>query len=232
MARGFSYAPGASVEVVEAESQGLDRDRLRQLGASTNKVVREAVARREDCPLGLMVTLAHDNVSDVRAAVAANPSTSHTILAMLAEDRSHDVLVALVRNPSLADDVVDRLATHRKSGVRNAASARQEQRALVRVEDLHTPELRDSIVGTPPAEADNALHAAPEEQEPEARDSQAPPVAPLPYVEDGYGFLGTLDEAEAVGHDVGSAPITVRSDLAKPSTPAAKASMPLQTTEV
>ncbi|WP_152650536.1 hypothetical protein [Demequina aurantiaca] len=145
MARGFSYAPGASPDVLEASSENIPRERLLELGASSNKVVREAVGRREDCPLGLLVTLAHDHVVPVRVAVAANPIASRTVMAYLSADRSADVLEGLLTNPNLPADLLGELAFHKKSSVRKRAAARLNapDQASAAMEDVHTPELRD-----------------------------------------------------------------------------------------
>ena len=70
MARGFNYAPGASAEVQAAIEPGLTKDQLVEFGASRNALVRAAIAARADCPLGLMVTLAHDYSAEVRAEIA------------------------------------------------------------------------------------------------------------------------------------------------------------------
>ncbi|WP_152649753.1 hypothetical protein [Demequina oxidasica] len=145
MARGFSYAPGASPEVLEATSGQLTRERLLELGASSNKLVREAVAGRADCPLGMLVTLAHDHAAPVRVAVAANPIASRTVMAYLSADRSPDVLISLLTNPNLSPDLLEDLSLHRRSSVRSAAASRlnSPDHASAVVEDVHTPELRD-----------------------------------------------------------------------------------------
>src|SRR6478735_8773523 len=117
MARGFNYAPGASVEVQAATDPGLTKDQVTAFGSSRNALVRASIAARADCPLGLMVTLAHDFSADVRAAVARNSHAQRTVMAYLSADRSVDVLRALLENPSLPGEIVEELAFHKKSAV-------------------------------------------------------------------------------------------------------------------
>ena len=149
MARGFNYAPGASAEIQEAMQPGLHKTHIAALGVSRNNLVRAAVAARPDCPLGLMVTLAHDYSAEVRANVASNPTAQRTVMAYLATDRSVDVLKALLANPSLPADVVDELAFHKKSEVRAAAAARLDAPpvavAAPTAEDVHNPELAEHV---------------------------------------------------------------------------------------
>jgi len=150
MARGFNYAPGASAEVLEAAQPGLHKTHIMALGSSRNALVRGAVAARPDCPLGLMVTLAHDYSAEVRCAVARNASAQRTVMVYLASDRSVDVLKALLQNPSLPPDVVEELAFHKKSEVRSAAAARLDAGERIAVpaeaEDAHNPELAEHVV--------------------------------------------------------------------------------------
>ncbi|WP_062076911.1 hypothetical protein [Demequina globuliformis] len=124
MARGFQYAPGASDEVAVAQQPVLHRTEMTALSQSRNVVVREAIAARDDLPLGVMVTMAHDRATDVRAALAGNPRVSATILEHLAGDRHVPVLEALLANPVTPLALVERLAFHRKDQVRLAAAAR------------------------------------------------------------------------------------------------------------
>lgn len=153
VARGFNYAPGASAEVLEAQADDVSRERLLALGGSSNKLAREIVAARPDCPMGLLVTLAHDHVVPVRVAVAANPVALRTVMVYLSADRNTDVVLALLTNPSLPADVLDELAFHRKTAVRTAAATRLNTPATSpdEVEDFHTPELRDRAFEPAPA---------------------------------------------------------------------------------
>jgi len=153
MARGFNYAPGASDEVAEARQPDVQRARLVVFAQSKNAVVRATIAGRDDCPLGLMVTLAHDGTPDVRAAVAGNPITHGTVMEFLATDRSVTVLLALVANPSLSSDLVSELALHKKADVRAAVERRlaSGMRALGdgAREDSHNPELAEHVAPLP-----------------------------------------------------------------------------------
>jgi len=178
MARGFNYAPGASAEVEEASRDGLGKERLTELGGSRNPVVREAVAARPDCPLGMMVTLAHDHAAPVRAAIAGNPRVLRSVLEYLARDRQVDVLVAVAGNPGTPAEVLDALAGHRKREVSNAAVAALDARAVrVEGEQQRMPELRDRVF-----EESEARRAALADGEPAAvPDEPAPaPAAELP----------------------------------------------------
>ena len=181
MARGFNYAPGASAEVDEATRPELTKDRVTALGASRNALVREAIARREDCPFGLMVTLAHDHATTVRAAIAANPRTLHSVLEYLSHDRHLEVVCAVAANPAVTADILEPLATHRKAPVREAAAAALDARAAQsRTEDSQTPELRDRVF----AESQDrlaALLATPPAPEPAAEADDVPAPSPLPH---------------------------------------------------
>jgi hypothetical protein len=150
MARGFNYAPGASSEVAEALQPGLHKTHIMALGSSRNVLVRAAVAGREDCPLGLMVSLAHDYSAEVRCAVARNSHAQRTVMAYLSADRSVDVLKALLENPSLPPDLVEELAFHKKAEVRKAAADRLDAGDFAaperQAEDSHTPELAEHVV--------------------------------------------------------------------------------------
>lgn len=157
MARGFTFAPGASDEFSEARLENLQRDRLLELAQSRNSAVRAAIAGRDDCPLGVIVTLAIDGSADVRAAVAGNPIAQRTVLAFLSEDRSTEVLSALLTNPSLPADLIGDLALHRKSEVRAAAAARLDAAPSFPQEDVredsHIPEVAEQVAPLPMAAA-------------------------------------------------------------------------------
>lgn len=146
MARGFTYAPINDPAVEEASSPGLPKERILELAESRNALVRAAVAGREDCPFGLMATLAHDFHADVRAALARNPRLLHSVLEYLARDKSVDVLLALTQNPATGLDILDPLVGHRKREVsRAAAAAIDAHHERAAGEDSHTPELRDKV---------------------------------------------------------------------------------------
>lgn len=147
MARGFSAAPGASAELAEASAVPLERPRMLVLGTSKNGLVRTAIAERDDCPFGLMVTLAHDYSASVRQAVAANPRTQRSVLQYLTTDRAVPVALALINNPSLPQELLEELVLHKKSEVRAAAKSRLEMGIPSATdshsEDEHTPELAE-----------------------------------------------------------------------------------------
>ena len=151
MARGFNYAPGASAEVQEAMEPGLDKARVVALGASRNNLVRATIASRQDCPLGLMVTLAHDFSAEVRCCVARNPLAPRTVMAYLSADRSVDVVKALVENPSLTARARSRSSRSTRRGT-CARPRPRDSTALTRpaaraaTEDVHTPELAEHVV--------------------------------------------------------------------------------------
>ncbi|WP_062463059.1 hypothetical protein [Demequina soli] len=183
MARGFSYAPGASAEVDEAGAPELTKERLQALGASRNALVREAVARRADCPFGLMVTLAHDHAAPVRAAMAGNPRVLHSILEYLSHDRSVEVMCAVASNPATTPDIIEALAVHRKSEVRAAAAAALESRAAGGgTADARMPELRDRVFEESEARREAMLAQAAEQSLAAAADAAMaaaePPLEP------------------------------------------------------
>jgi hypothetical protein len=131
---------------------------------SKNAMVREIIAAREDLPLGLMVTLAHDGSEDVRAAIAGNPSATSVILEHLAADRSTAVLVALIENPCLNSELLEAMLFHKRPDVRRAAADRLDSRGLELVpalEDASIPELRDVAVGSSFVGATFAPHPLP-----------------------------------------------------------------------
>ena len=156
MARGFNYAAGASAEIALASQVEMDKAQLAQLGQSKNAYVREIIAGRLDCPLGLMVTLAHDYVPDVRIAVARNPSALQSVMEYLARDKHTAVVEALMDTPALPAEVLGELAFHKRASVRDLAVARLNAAnpAGASPEDHATPELRDRAFERPDAAAD------------------------------------------------------------------------------
>lgn len=155
MARGFHHAPGTDVQMHQAQDPGLTKSELLPLGSSRSAAVREVVASRQDCPLGLMVSLAHDYHVDVRCAIAGNPSAQRSVLAYLAADRHVEVVLAVVSNPSLPPDVLDELAFHRRAVIKRAAAerlnagtdrSRQEQERRTAFEDARVPEVAEKYV--------------------------------------------------------------------------------------
>ena len=162
VARGFSYAPGASDEVVLAQSSELARDRVIALAGGRNAVVRETVAGRPDLPLGTMVALAHDRSADVRAAIASNPHATPSVLEHLACDRQPAVLHGLLDNPALEPELAARLASHRREDVRDHAARRLATSSGGESDRDHaTPELRErggSADGALPGRAMTSLY--------------------------------------------------------------------------
>ncbi|MFV0633569.1 hypothetical protein [Demequina sp.] len=147
MARGFSYAPGASDEVELAQQEELSRAQVQALAGGRNAVVREVIAGRADLPLGTMVGLAHDKVAEVRVAVAGNPASTSSILDHLSHDRHAAVLHALLDNPAVERSVIESLAFHRKEEVRTHAVRRLDDATTAssaRAGDI-PPELRDKV---------------------------------------------------------------------------------------
>ena len=64
MARGLSpNRGGADGELADARAEGLHRTHIALLAQSRHRAVREAIARRDDMPLGVQASLA-----DVRGA--------------------------------------------------------------------------------------------------------------------------------------------------------------------
>ncbi len=122
MARGFNYAPGASPQIEQAAEPGLSAEQIRELAQSKNYLVREAVAQRDDCPLGVIFTLAQDDKPSVRALLAANPIIPGGIVGHLLHDTETEVLLALLANPSIERAAVEKLAFHANTKVREAAA--------------------------------------------------------------------------------------------------------------
>jgi hypothetical protein len=178
MARGFNYAPGASPEADEAMQPGLHRAHLQALSQSKNWLVREVIGAREDCPLGVMVGLAHDSHQEVRMAVAGNPSVARTVMEHLARDRSPEVVIALLGNPTLDMDIVESLAYHKRPDIRGAASARLDAGVdSVRVTaDAAIPELRERVAAYDESRVYDFATGRPVELhfEPEAAPAAAP----------------------------------------------------------
>ncbi len=151
---GFSLPIGddrpkpVSPDIHEAGSDGVERDRLAALALHRKPEVRAIVAARGDCPLGLLITLAHDAKADVRVAVAANERAAESVLAQLATDRDARVARAVAHNPAASQFVVAILAGHREPSVRRAATARLNDANSSAASDpwppVAAPELEDT----------------------------------------------------------------------------------------
>lgn len=188
MARGFSHAPGASPEVRAALDPARTKAELLTLGASRNTVVRAAVGSRPDCPLGLMVTLAHDYSVEVRCAVASNDHALRSVLQYLAADKHVDVVLTVIDNPALPEDLLDELAFHKKPQVRAAAAARMDVGAPTvpaeRPEDSHVPELMDAAALYATQEASRMLREQAAANGRAVAEAQAALVEPQEHDED------------------------------------------------
>lgn len=109
---GFSHAPHVS------------REELFAMAKSRDPYVRALVGARDDCPLGLLISLADDRVMEVRLAVAGNPSALPSVLDQLARDKQVQVILHVAANPSLPHDALVALATNKHRAVRKAVEAR------------------------------------------------------------------------------------------------------------
>ncbi|WP_084074138.1 hypothetical protein [Demequina sp. NBRC 110052] len=163
-----------SAEWHEAGSAALTRERLMQLASHREAEVREVIALRGDCPMGVLATLAYDRRPQVRRAVAASARVATAIAAHLSTDRDPSVLRALARNPVVADEVLQGLARHRREEVSATAdrmlAARAEERAnRASGRDLRAgatgpslpSELRDRYESTPTVGGREELRSAP-----------------------------------------------------------------------
>ncbi len=112
---------GLRAVVMEARSDGLARERLFALADHREPAVREAIAARPDCPLGMQATLAHDRKASVRVALASGAGLAGAIAGVLVADRDLAVLKALARNAATPRGVLERLAGHRREEVSRLA---------------------------------------------------------------------------------------------------------------
>ena len=110
-----------SPERHEAAGANLARPRFAELAHHRDPGVREALARRADCPMAVLATLAHDARSQVRVAAAANPAANAAILEHLARDRDAGVVKAVARNVATPPALRILLTRHRKADVRHVA---------------------------------------------------------------------------------------------------------------
>ncbi|WP_084127898.1 hypothetical protein [Demequina sp. NBRC 110055] len=112
---------GESADLSLASSASLSRQRVSALSQHRDAAVREAIARRDDCPFGVLAALAHDSRPLVRIAVAAHARAGRTVLAHLASDRDPHVVKAVARNLEAPREIVERLTRHRREEVRHLA---------------------------------------------------------------------------------------------------------------
>ncbi|WP_159449383.1 hypothetical protein [Demequina sp. NBRC 110051] len=120
-----------SADLSLASAADLPRQRISGLAQHKDPAVREAIARREDCPFGVLAALAHDSRAQVRIAVAAHPRAGRTVLTHLAADRDPHVVKAVTRNIEAPLDIVEKLAHHRREEVRHLAGRMLEERAAM-----------------------------------------------------------------------------------------------------
>lgn len=118
-----------SAEAHEAAAVATPTSRLQRLALAKDPEVRLALARRADCPMGILATLAFDRVADVRVAVAANGRITLAVAEHLATDRHPGVLKALARNEAIPLALLESLASHRKEEVRRVAGRCLDARA-------------------------------------------------------------------------------------------------------
>lgn len=112
-----------------AEGADLTRERMVELASHRDPAVREAIARREDCPFGVLAALAHDSRPAVRGAVASHSRAGTTVLEFLAADRDAFVVKAVVRNPATDASILAGLSKHRREEVRHLVSKVEAERA-------------------------------------------------------------------------------------------------------
>jgi len=135
-------------ELDDAGQPQLHRTHIALLAQSRHRVVREAIARRGDVPLGVQAALANDDWYEVRAAMAANPRAAWSVMDAASRDRHHLVVLALISNPSLPHEIAHSLVEHRRQEVRDALAQRLRTSPPVKhtaepVEDRLIPELRE-----------------------------------------------------------------------------------------
>lgn len=141
----------AKAAVDEAKNPETSRARLGELAASPNTPIRQAVAARLDCPLGLMIELSADDATEVRMALAANPSAA-PVMEQLAQDRNRDVVKTLAVNPALPQGALLGLTSHKRRDVRNVALERlRELERTSQTRAAAAPELQDRA--WPPTQA-------------------------------------------------------------------------------
>lgn len=118
----------ASPEWHEAADADTSLHRVQKLATCKERDVRAVIARRADCPMGVLASLAFDHDSDVRAAVAGNPRITEAVSTHLARDRDVKVVKALARNHAIDLALLQHLALHRKDDVRRVASRNLDER--------------------------------------------------------------------------------------------------------
>lgn len=175
-----------SPELHLASGAELSREKVAALSQHRDTAVREAVARRLDCPFGVLAALAHDSRPLVRIAVASHPRAGRTVLEHLAGDRDPHVVKAVARNEHTPLDLVERLLGHRREEVRHIASRMVHERAAAIVEgtaeDIGAPFARGTAAALT-LHADAATPAqVPEDGARPARRHAPQTLAPRPSI--------------------------------------------------
>ncbi|MDN4480855.1 hypothetical protein [Demequina muriae] len=161
----------------EASGADLAGPRFLELAHHRDPAVREALARRPDCPMGVLASLAHDARPAVRAAAASNGRARAAILDNLARDRDPGVLKAVARNPATPRETLLRLCGHRRQEVRRVAL-----RALT---DPERPPVSEGVAtGDVPLELRDGAEPRPPSARPGLSRHRAPTFyAPKPVVQ-------------------------------------------------
>ncbi|WP_297082412.1 hypothetical protein [uncultured Demequina sp.] len=163
---GSGASPGRRESPERHEASGADLlpARFAQLARHRDAEVREAIARRVDCPMAVLASLAHDSRASVRTAAASNRAANPAILEQLAGDRDRSVVKAVARNLSASTELRETLARHRWSDVRRVAGRTAAEVAQAAAgsaqESAGLPsELRDRAprAGTPATEAGSTV---------------------------------------------------------------------------
>lgn len=127
--------------VMEARSAALTKERAIELSRRREPDIREAIASRHDCPLGVQANLLHDRRASVRIALASNPELFGAVADELSRDRDVAVLKALARSAGAPRRVLEALARHRRDEV--ARLARRALDGTVVTARTLTPELEE-----------------------------------------------------------------------------------------
>ena len=172
-----------SADLSLASAADLPRQRISGLAQHKDPAVREAVARRENCPFGVLAALAHDSRAQVRIAVAAHPRAGRTVLTHLAADRDPHVVKAVARNVEAPLDIVEKLAQHRREEVRHLAARMLEERAaMIAAGTDEDTGLMFARANRPALSLHGAVEQAPQAPTHPARKVQPQTLAPRPRV--------------------------------------------------
>lgn len=162
--------PAFYEQLREAYSDTVTTARLHELAMHRDSAVREAVARRVTCPIGVLAALADDAAEEVRVAAVSNPRAVRAIFEHVMVDKSPRVLRAVAHHDSAPLDLIEMLAKHKKKKVRKAAQGRLDAMSGARTAGGdQVPELVDRV-------------APPHEVQALARARQQRTLAPRPSV--------------------------------------------------